>query len=414
MEGISDTKLNWFKEQNFEIRIFPEKTVKKFNDPEELKEFIDREMAYWSDFGTILGNFRESKNSLDTAYAASDEPTNQWQANFKQAINRLNNAEQTNTSGSSMILFSTTRAGKKMKALIDEFGHEAGNYFVHYIFRNADARIENEAQLAGALEAYLFTDQGKHLRSTISKNKKAFDELHSELDAFFGECVRAETDRQSQFEKLSNDTEKLQEQAILDFDTQRDSFNETNTEKTVARDQQFNSKLEDWRKKIDELEDLYRQKLQVEEPVAYWEKLKRNHLIWGSIFSVATVAVGLCVVYFLFNILYSWPPQWLEGNTWDLNTIKGTILLLTMTSIGIYLISLGSKFAVSSFHLARDAEERRQLTYVYLALTKKEAITKEEQRIVLQALFSRADTGLLKGEHGPIMPGVDIINKFKN
>lgn len=412
MEGLSEAKLQWFKEQEFEIQLFPEKTVKKIKDPEDLRSFIEQELSFWSDFGTIKQNFNQSKENLKVAYSASEEPTNQWQANFKQAVTRLNNAEQTNTSGSSMILFSTTRAGKKMKALIDEFGNEAGNYFVCYMFRNASARIENEAHLAGALEAYLFSEQGKHLRATVTKNKKAFDELHSELDVFFDECVRAETERQSHFEQLSENTEKLQEQATLDFESQRDSFNKTHTEKSEAREKQFNTKLGEWRKKIEDLEDLYRKKLQVEEPVKYWEKLKRSHSIWGTVFSLATVSVGLGVVYFLFSILYDWPPQWLEGNTWDLNTIKGTILLLTMTSIGIYLISLCAKFAVSSFHLSRDAEERRQLTYVYLALIQKEAITKEEQQIVLQALFSRADTGLLKGDHGPTMPGSDLLAKI--
>jgi len=59
--------------------------------------------------------------------------------------------------------------------------------------------------------------------------------------------------------------------------------------------------------------------------------------------------------------------------------------------------------ALSSFHLARDASEREQLTYVYLALIEGKAITDKERAIILNALFSRADTGLLKGDSAPTM-----------
>jgi hypothetical protein len=57
----------------------------------------------------------------------------------------------------------------------------------------------------------------------------------------------------------------------------------------------------------------------------------------------------------------------------------------------------------------RDAQEREQLTYLYLSLTDEAAIDKESRHIVLQALFSRSETGLLAQEHGPTMPSTDLI-----
>ena len=71
-----------------------------------------------------------------------------------------------------------------------------------------------------------------------------------------------------------------------------------------------------------------------------------------------------------------------------------------------------AKFTICSFHLARDAHERQQLRYVYLSLVHEKKIDATEQKIVLQSLFSRADTGLLKGEQAPTMPFVDrLISK---
>ena len=67
--------------------------------------------------------------------------------------------------------------------------------------------------------------------------------------------------------------------------------------------------------------------------------------------------------------------------------------------------------AFSSFHLARDAEEREQLTYVYLSLIKDSAVDEKEKSLIMQSLFSRAETGLLKGDSGPAMPN-DISGKL--
>lgn len=62
----------------------------------------------------------------------------------------------------------------------------------------------------------------------------------------------------------------------------------------------------------------------------------------------------------------------------------------------------------SSYHLARDAEERHTLTYFYLALLKDSAAKEEDKNLILQALFSRVETGLLKDDSGPTMPHENI------
>ena len=71
-----------------------------------------------------------------------------------------------------------------------------------------------------------------------------------------------------------------------------------------------------------------------------------------------------------------------------------------------------SRLTFSSFHLMRDAQERTQLTYVYLSLINEDKIDKSSRDIVLQALFSHTETGLLSGDSAPTMPGLgaDAIN----
>jgi len=70
---------------------------------------------------------------------------------------------------------------------------------------------------------------------------------------------------------------------------------------------------------------------------------------------------------------------------------------------------------MSAYHLSRDAKERHQLSYFYLALIKDKAIAEEDRTIVLQSLFSRSDTGLIKGDSSPSFPIDSMMTQiFKN
>jgi hypothetical protein len=68
-----------------------------------------------------------------------------------------------------------------------------------------------------------------------------------------------------------------------------------------------------------------------------------------------------------------------------------------------------SKLTFSSFHLMRDSEEREQLTYLYLSLNNEGQIDGTSRELVLQALFSHSETGLLNGESGPTMPVQNLL-----
>ena len=115
---------------------------------------------------------------------------------------------------------------------------------------------------------------------------------------------------------------------------------------------------------------------------------------------VANQAV-LLVVLFL-------PPDYFSKSlvNGDPLAIKGVILFGTVISFMAYLIKTFSKMTFSSFHLMRDAEERERLTMGYLALIKEGAVTEKERELILEALFSRSETGLIKHESGPTMPGL--------
>ena len=104
-------------------------------------------------------------------------------------------------------------------------------------------------------------------------------------------------------------------------------------------------------------------------------------------------------------------PSWIFENIFKENAtavIRWSLIFIALLSLIAYTVKSISKVMFSSYHLARDAEERHTLTYFYLALLKDSAAKEEDKNLILQSLFSRVDTGLLKDDSGPTMPHESI------
>ncbi|MEP7364847.1 MAG: DUF6161 domain-containing protein, partial [Acidobacteriota bacterium] len=170
-----------------------------------------------------------------------------------------------------------------------------------------------------------------------------------------------------------------------------------------ARLKEFETFRNEANEKISSLEKTYQAQLRLQGPGEYWEQLESKYSKSGYIWSsVAAVSVAL-VLRMVSNLLY-WPPDTWKDSGISLVGVKGAIVLTVGLSLAAYLINLFVRLAVSSFHLARDARERYQLTHVYLALMKENAVEEKDRAIILTALFSRADTGLLRHDGSPSMP----------
>ena len=163
--------------------------------------------------------------------------------------------------------------------------------------------------------------------------------------------------------------------------------------------------------KIQELEDIYQEKLRMAKPAEYWNNAAKKFRLEGIICAVFLVVSLVLGAVYLSNFF----TDWLTGQESQvkLNTVQGIVIFGTLLAVYGILIRVLSRLAFSAFHLMRDAEEREQLTYLYLSLINEKKIDEKSRDIILQALFSRSETGLLTGESAPTMPGVgmsEIVN----
>jgi hypothetical protein len=372
---------DYFKNLAVVIPLFPEENTKEFRSINNFYKFIENEVAYWSDCtegktSYIANYFHVIINHLN---AAANPATA-----YDEQINQLNNAVSQACMNRMNCLYSITEAAQKMKLLYERHPLCAEAFYDYLQGNNFDNKLVDRNYLYGVLDSLEAFDI-KAETNTIKKKQQLLAELSKR---FLGEL-----------DSLDKKSVEFKDQ-IIDWKehlvTDVDGFV---TEKKDA---------------LDALEKTYNEKLRLETPAEYWKKLSEEYETKGNYWRDRSLWVGGAAVVILTVILLNLPAQIADIQSLSFASFKSVVILTTIVSIIVYIIRLFVKLATSSYHLARDAKERYQLTYFYLSLINdgKDA-TESERNIVYNALFSRADTGLLKGDSSPTIPDGATQQFFK-
>jgi hypothetical protein len=272
--------------------------------------------------------------------------------------------------------------------------------------RKNTGNINNAEWFKGYMFGYEFLNQKSEILQRRKSEKISLDKLRGQFvearNQLFGEAeaVRAEICNWDKAHKARSNR-RFSAQKRLNKAVAR--HNEERFAKSLSH---MSDELGTWQHKVAELETLYQEKLKLQKPADYWAKAAKRYGLQGSLWALAIVAaivVGL--VYFREFFV-----TWLQGKQMplQLNSLQGVVLFGSIAAVYAFLLKTLSRLAFSAFHLMRDAEEREQLTYLYLSLSNESAVDEKSREIVLQALFSRSETGLLTNESGPTMPGIEL------
>ncbi len=178
---------------------------------------------------------------------------------------------------------------------------------------------------------------------------------------------------------------------------------------------QLNEFFAEKERRVTDLEKTYSAKLSLSKPAEYWQKMAKSYDTKGKVWLGLSITIALITIAMLLGVVI-FVPDMFSDTTSLLNIVKNSALITVAASIAIYIMRICVKMTMSSFHLSRDAEERHQLVGFYLCLISENAVTEKERAIVINALFSRSETGLLSGESAPVMSAdiSSIIDKVKN
>ncbi|MFY0683823.1 MAG: hypothetical protein JXR20_04665 [Balneola sp.] len=270
----------------------------------------------------------------------------------------------------------------------------------NYLLNKRVDNLNSPEQVRGLIMAYEFEAQNySEILSRRNQEKKSISQIRSGFDKNLSE---AEVHTQEYLNKtVGNYEEHLQVMETLKKNKAEIFDAWFGTSK-----QEYSSFHDTSHEKIKELEELYIDKLRLAAPVTYWQQrslqLKKDGQKWGISFAITTFLAALSLFVLLWLVPDEMTAALFKG---EAQAIKWTLLYITFISFLAYGVRTFAKLTFSSYHLARDAEEREQLTHVYLALKKEGNVEKEDRQIILQSLFSRAETGLLKDDSTPTMPG---------
>lgn len=397
---------------------------RKFTTLKSLDNFFEKENSFWRGEVGHIAN-REPFNNLLSNINTSIQELGTYKGNFPQWDESARKSKidqlivRVKQYSTSMVFSSSPFAIALVEAA--KIGHQQAHAFWLAVARRNDGQLPNTTLpfVEGAILGYEFLHQDESvIYKRRDSERHAFSSLRKTLtdqtDVIVGQIddFRRQIDewKTASQEDLATDREA--------YKNEQNDFLSSSAEQLKAQIEQDDKErvifFERAKQQIEDLETLYREKLRLEPAATYWNKraikLRNAGFGWGALLALTTILTGLG-----FGWLFK---QWMisskEIETFTSMHWQGVVLFVATLTMFIYLIRVLGKMTFSTFHLQRDAEERELLSYLYLALSEKGNVDSDSRQVVLQSLFSRAETGLLSGEHGPTIPVAEVVQKFKS
>ena len=282
----------------------------------------------------------------------------------------------------------------------------------HFIDRFVDFylnRVSNGEYLSNAIQNYVSlcknpTEVGDKLRQ--SSNYSYYPALFILKNELLPKNVSIKNFEQKTLRPAQDKLEQLLQEAsesqqeITRFIEEKYKEVQDQVDKNIAEMDDYKSKVNDWEaekhESLNALEETYRKKLQLEEPEKLWnersEKYRKRANCW---------TIGLCVVAIILLFVINWFVNSLhefpKGITEKVPFLSQQVLFIGVISFFVYIIRVIVKIVMSNHHIATEYEQKAALTRFYQALTYDEIeVNDNEKLIIMSALFSKVDTGLIK------------------
>ena len=162
----------------------------------------------------------------------------------------------------------------------------------------------------------------------------------------------------------------------------------------------YKSKVNDWEagkhESLNALEETYRNKLQLEAPEKLWNERSREYRKRANCWTVGLFIVTIILLLVIARFVHSL-HEFPKGITEKVPFLSQQVLFIGVISFFIYIIRVVVKIVMSNHHIAMEYEQKAALTRFYQALTYKGIeVDDNEKLIIMCALFSKVDTGLVK------------------
>ena len=370
---------------------------------EELEKIIANNFGYWNsiydvapnDFKSEWENLKDRYNTIKNNIFELEELDIENINN--QICNNLTNNYESRDPDTRVYLLRPFSPIDK-----DTEFRKIRNFVSFYIQRTQNS-------LDGAVRSFIYLSKnnyqiGSYFSSVNNYNyypalyllRKDFSNIKENISDFEANIVTPITNKL----KDISDNSEVQYKEITTFIEDKHNQIQIQYDEKVSEFAEFKKSLDDWQKekheKIKALEDTYENKLSLEAPERLWKKRSKEHQLlakkWTRFLIFAVIAlifalVGLVIVLHLYlNSIQS-----------ELPFISESFILISVISFFIYIVRILIKIVMSNHHLATEYKQKAALTRFYQALTKAGTnIDKDERLIIINSLFGKVETGLVK------------------
>lgn len=282
----------------------------------------------------------------------------------------------------------------------------------HFIDRFVDFylnRVSNGEYLSNAIQNYVSlcknpTEVGYKLQQSSNYSyypalfilKNELSPKNASIKNFEQKTLRPVQDKLEQLLQEAGENQ----QEITHFIEEKRKEVQDQVDKNIAEMDDYKSKVDDWEaekhESLNALEETYSNKLQLEAPEKLLNERSREYRkranCWTVGLFIVTIILLLVIAWFVHS-LHEFP----KGITEKVPFLSQQVLFIGVISFFIYIIRIIVKIVMSNHHIAMEYEQKAALTRFYQALTYKGIeVDDNEKLIIMSALFSKVDTGLVK------------------
>ena len=226
--------------------------------------------------------------------------------------------------------------------------------------------------------------------------RKDFSNIKENISDFEANIVTPITNKL----KDISDNSEVQYKEITTFIEDKHNQIQIQYDEKVSEFAEFKKSLDDWQKekhdKIKALEDTYENKLSLEAPEILWKKRSKEHQMLAKKWTCFLIYAVIALIFALVGLVVV-IHSYLNSIQSELPFISESFILISVISFFIYIVRILIKIVMSNHHLATEYKQKAALTRFYQALTKAGTdIEKEERLIIINSLFSKVETGLVK------------------
>lgn len=386
---------------DFIINFSEEKEIFTFN---ELEGIINSNFTYWSSINdkapnSFLSNWQNLKDKFNEVkdYIFNLEELNIDNLNF-YIYNNLSSNSEYGEQGEKVYILSIASTIdrdseiRKIKSFVSFYTQQSQNNLVEAI--KSYIYLSKNPSYIGSYFSNPYEDKFYPALFLLRKN---FSNIKENISDFETNIVAPITDKlrdisvqsDKQYREITSFTEDKHNEIQKQFDKKASEFAE------------FQKSLNEWQEEkqnnLNDLEETYKNKLSLEAPEQLWNERAIEHKRRATIWTCLLIAVVLILIFALRFLVIAVHDYSVNTIKKDLPFISESFILISVISFFIYIIRVLIKIVMSNHHLATEYKQKAALTRFYQALTKAGTnIDKDERLIIINSLFGKVETGLVK------------------